>query len=191
MTDGIQKLEQDLTVLAAMAEQMDAYLQNDILFGKMEQGGMPMLTLGGYLLRQHRLLALSELLSEAEQRRLETAVIQFNTALVEKIVRFESKAETEVAARIRQFAAYLHDLGRGQATGMNYGTAVEPRAMIAALRDKLQMKPYHLDPQIPRRVETLDNNLRQHWVTGEFIWPEAWQPAYPPDEFWWLYGKPN
>jgi hypothetical protein len=122
---------------------------------------------------------------------METAVFQFNTALVEKIVRFEAKATNEVEARIRQFEAYLRDLRKGQVTGMNYGTAVEPRAMIAALIDKLSMAPYQLERSIPGRVETLDGSLRQRWTPGDFIWSEAWQPAYPQDEFWWLYGKPN
>ena len=191
MIDGVEKLEQDITILAAMAAQMDDYLKSDVLFWKMGQSGMPVLTLGGYLMRQYRLLALSDLLSEGKQAEMETAVIQFNAALVEKIVRFETKAHTEVEARIRQFEATLRDLRTRQATGVNYGTAVEPRAMIAALIDKLRMAPYQLDRQIPGRVETLDRNLRQRWVPGDFIWPEAWLPAYPQDEFWWLYGKPN
>ncbi len=191
MTDGVQKLEQDLAILAAMAAQMDDYLKSDILFWKMGQSGMPMLTLGGYLMRQYRLLTLSDLLSEAQQGELETAVIQFNAALTEKIVRFEAKANNELEARIRQFEAYLRDLRKGQVTGMNYGTAVEPRAMIAALIDKLRKAPYQFDHQIPDRIETLDRSLHQRWIPGGFVWAKAWQPAYPPDEFWWLYGKPN
>ena len=191
MNDGIQLLEHDVTIIAAMAEQMDSYLKSDVLFWKIGQSGMPMLTLGGYLMRQHRLLTLSDLLSAQKQAEMETAVIQFNAALVEKIVRFETKTHDEIEARIRQFEAYLRDLRNGQATGVNYGTAVEPRAMIAALTDKLRMAPYQLDRQIPGRIETLDRALRQRWVPGEFIWPEEWQPAYPQDDFWWLYGKPG
>ena len=191
MSDHTHKLEQDLAIAAAMAAQMDDYLKCDILFWNMGQSGMPMLTLGGYLMRQYRLLLLSNLLSEAQQGELETAVIQFNAALAEKIVRLEVKANSELEARIRQFEAFLRDLRKGQETGMNYRTAVEPRAMVAALVDKLRMAPYQLDRQIPGRVETLDRSLRQRWVSGEFIWPQDWQPAYPQDEFWWLYGKPN
>ena len=191
MSDHTHKLEQDLAIAAAMAAQMDDYLKSDILFWNMGQSGMPMLTLGGYLMRQYRLLLLSNLLSEAQQGELETAVIQFNTALAEKIVRLEVKADSELEARIRQFEAFLRDLRKGQETGMNYRTAVEPRAMVAALVDKLRMAPYQLDRQIPGRVETLDRSLRQRWVSGEFIWPQDWQPAYPQDEFWCLYGKPK
>ena len=191
MTDGVQKLEQDLAVLVAMAAQMDDYLKSDVLFWKMGQGGMPMLTLGGYLMRQYRLLALSDLLSATKQAEMETAVSQFNATLVEKIVRFETKAHTELEARIRQFEAYLRDLRNRQATGVNYRTAVEPRVMITALIDKLRMAPYQLDCQLPERIEISDRNLRQRWVPGDFIWAESWQPAYPQAEFWWLYGKPN
>lgn len=191
MTDSVQKLEHDVVILTAMAEQMDDYLKSDVLFWKIGQSGMPMLTLGGYLMRQYRLLALSDLLSEEKQGELETAVIQFNIALTEKIVRFETKANLELEARIRQFEAYLRDLQNKRAPGINYETAVEPRAMIAALIDKLRMAPYQLDQQIPGRVETLDRSLRQRWVSSDFIWPEAWQLAYPQDAFWWLYGEPN
>jgi len=191
MTDGIQKLEQEVMILKVMSAQMDDYLKSDILFWKTGQASIPVLTLGGYLMRQYRLLALSGLLSKTKQVEMETAVIQFNTALVEKIVRFEAKAHTELDARMRQFEAYLRDLRNNQATGVNYETAVEPRAMIATLIDKLRMAPYQLDHHIPGRVETLDRNLRQRWVSSDFIWPEEWQPAYPQDEFWWLYGKPN
>ncbi|PIE81803.1 MAG: hypothetical protein CSA11_02735 [Chloroflexi bacterium] len=191
MNDGVKKLEQDVAIVVAMAAQMDDYLKSNVLFGKMGRSGMPMLTLGGYLMRQYRLLALSDLLSQAKQAETETAVSQFNAALVEKIVRFETKAHTELDARIRQFEAYLHDLRHRQATGVNYRTAVELRAMIAAIINQLMMAPYQLERKIPSRVEILDQTLRQHWVPDTFIWPEAWQPAYPQDEFWWLYGEPK
>jgi hypothetical protein len=191
MTQSQAKLEQDAQILTAMAAEMDAYLKSDILFWKMSVGGLPMLTLGGYLMRQYRLLNLFDLLAEVQRRELETAVIQFNAAMADKIVRFEAKAHTEIDARIRQFEAYLHDLRTRQITGVNYGTAVEPRAMITALVNKLQMPPYQLNARVPGRVGTLDGNLRQRWISGPFIWPEPWQPAYPSDEFWWLYGHPE
>ncbi len=190
MSTGQEKLERDLDILAAMAEGMADYLKSDILFGKMPSGDMPMLTLGGYLMRQHRLLALASLLPAARQQQLDEAVTQFNVALVEKVVRFETKAHKELEARLRQWDEYLRDLQNKKASGMNYGTAVEPRAMITALVEKLQMAPYHLDERILSRVALLDKNLRRQWSPGDFVWPEAWQPAYPPADYWWLYGRP-
>lgn len=191
MTQAVEKLRRDLTILTAMAEGMDNYLRGETLFGKMAGGGMPMLTLGGYLLRQHRLYALRDLLLPEERMALEEAMITFNQALVEKVVRFEEKAQQELAARIRQMEEYLRDLERNQASAMDYATAVEPRTMITALMDKLEMPPYHLNPRVRQQVELLDKNLRRRWQSGDFVWTDGWQPAYPPETYWWLYGRPR
>ena len=192
MSNEIEKLRQDLEILAAMAEEMDSYLRSEVLFWPMTKAAMPRLTLGGYLMRQHRLTALQRLLTEEEQNRLQAVIKQFNMALVEKIVRFEQRAHQELEARLRQWGEYLNDLARESGgSGAYYATAVEPRAMVAALINKLQLPPYQLEERIPQQVAMHDNNLRRRWQSGEFVWPEEWQPAYPKGEYWWLYGRPK
>jgi hypothetical protein len=191
MSTGRKKLERDLVILTAMAEGMADYLKSDILFGKLADNSMPMLTLGGYLMREHRLLSLPDLLSSAEQAQLETAVWQFNQALIEKIIRLETKGRKELDARLRQMEEYLRDLQNKKGAGMNYETAVEPRVMIAALIHKLEMAPYQLDERVLQQVDLLDRQLRHRWSPGDFIWPEEWQPAYPQIDYWWLYGRPT
>lgn len=191
MSTGRKKLERDLVILTAMAEGMADYLKSDILFGKLSDNSLPMLTLGGYLMREHRLLSLTDLLSSAEQAQLETAVWQFNSALVEKIIRLETKGRKELDARLRQMEEYLRDLQNKKGAGMNYETAVEPRVMIAALIHKLEMAPYQLDERVLQQVDLLDRHLRRRWSPGDFIWPEEWQPAYPQIDYWWLYGRPT
>ena len=192
MVNQVGKLGQDVTILAEMASEMADYLRSDVLFWPMMKGGLPKLTLGGYLMRQHRLLALPELLSDEEQVVVDTAVTQFNQALVEKIVRLEQKAHQELEARIRQWGEYLKDFRweRGAAVA-GYTSAVETRVMMTALIDKLEMPPYHLDPHVNKQIAVLDNNLRSRWRSGPFLWPEAWQPAYPRTEYWYLYGAVN
>jgi hypothetical protein len=189
MSAASEKLRKDVAILSAMTAVMDSYLKSDILFWKLD-GGMPMLTLGGYFMRERRLLALPHLLSMGDQEQVETAVFQFNQAIVEKIVRLETKANKEIDARIRQLDEYLRDLQNKKVTGLNYGAAIEPRVMIAALVDKLSLPPWHLDEHIPQRLAILDQGLRRQWTPGEFVWPDGWQPAYPQDEYWWLYGRP-
>ena len=187
----MRKLERDVVILAAMATDMDAYIVSDVLFWPMQQSGMPKLTLGGYLMRQHRLLALISTLNRGDQAQVETAVTCFNQALVEKIVRFEKKAHWELGARIRQWTEYLREVGgEGAPSRAFYATAVDARAMISALIEKMEMPPYQLDPQIPGRVDSIDKNLRQRWQPGKFVWPNSWQPAYPKTDYWWLYGQP-
>jgi hypothetical protein len=192
VSQGMEKLRQDLEIFEAMAAEMDSYLKSDVLFWPMEKGSMPRLTLGGYLMRQHRLLALKDLLDEEEKARLDAAVTQFNEALVEKIVRLEQRAHQELHARLRQWGEYLKDLARDNiSSSAYYATAVEPRAMISALVNKLKLPPYKLDDRIPQQIGVLDNNLRRRWQSGDFVWPEEWQTAYPQATYWWLYGRPK
>ncbi|UCC52126.1 MAG: hypothetical protein JSV68_23985 [Anaerolineaceae bacterium] len=192
MTSATGKLEKDLHILVAMASEMEIYLTSDVLFWRMSKSRMPALTLGGYLMRQHRLLLLQDLLSPAEQVDLSSAVSQYNNSLIEKIVRFEQKAHRELDARLRQWGEYLKDVDRGTAaTTSNYSTAVEVRTMISSIINQLQLAPYSLNPHVQQQVSLLDKRLRRSWEPGDLVWPEAWQPAYPNVEYWWLYGKPK
>jgi hypothetical protein len=191
MTEGIEKLGRDLEILSAMAAEMDSYLNSDVLFWHMSTAGMPALTLGGYLMRQYRLLALRDLLAAEQELQMDAAIAQYHAALVEKIVRFEQKATHELDARLRQWEEYLKDVERGQASKSNYSTAVEARAMIDGLIDQLEMPPYEFDPRYKQRVALQDAQLRRSWDKGDFVWPAEWAPAYPASDYWWLYGEPR
>ncbi len=190
MSEGIDKLNRDVEILVAMANEMETYLRSDVLFWRIMDATMPRLTLGGYLMRQHRLLALEHLLDEERQRVMETAVIQYNHALVEKIVRLEQKIHHELEARLRQWSEYLRDLSKDKRAA-NYASMVETRVMIEALVGQLTLPPYQLDARLPQQILLLDNNLRRHLRHGEFIWSAEWQPAYPEAVYWWLYGEPG
>ncbi|MBP6016477.1 MAG: hypothetical protein KA586_07125 [Candidatus Promineofilum sp.] len=192
MHDGNERLAQDVAVLSAMAEQMPEYLDSDILYWPSPRGGMPALTLGGYLLREQRLLALSNLLTSDQRAEVAQAMTQFNQALAGRVVRFEQKAHHELEARLRQWEEYLKDMDRGVFDrSSNYGTAVETRAIIQALLDRLQMPPYHVEARPQQHLATLDTRLRGRWQPGEFVWPAEWAVAYPQAAYSWLYGSPR
>lgn len=192
MEEENEKLQWDLTILAAMAAEMEDYLISDLLYWQMGYSDMPKLTLGGFLMRQYRLQQLRALLNAAEKDRLETAVAQFNQALQEKIVRTETRGNEELAVRVRQWGTYLNDVKRHRATrAVNYLTAVENRAIITALIDFLSQPPYQLETKPVDQLELLDRSLRAHWEGVDFIWPAAWEAAYPLPKYWWLHGHPT
>lgn len=189
MSSGIEKLRQDLITLEAFAEEMDAYLRADVLFRPMGPS-LPQLTLGGYLMRQYRLLHLRTELDAAENLRLDHALTRYQQALVEKIVRYEQHAHQELQARLRQWQEYLRDLqAEPRSAAAYYATAIEPRVMLDALLDSLRLPPYRLNSDAPQRLMPLDRNLRTRLVGDDFIWPAEWQPAYPRQRFWYLYGQ--
>lgn len=192
MTSSAEKLAQDLEILQVMADQMDDYLRSETLFWPMGYSDMPMLTLGGYWLRQHRLTALRSLLTSEQQAQLDAAIQTFDTAVSERIVRTEARAHTELEARIRQWGEYLRDLAsKKSAEVASYPAQVEVRAIIAALVDQLQQRPYTLDPKLASAATSLDPGLRARLSGGEFVWPDEWQPAYPKAAYWFLYGRPQ
>lgn len=192
MYEENERLGQDAAVLSAMAEHMPEYLDSDILFWPAPRGGMPALTLGGYLLREHRLLALAGLLTAEQQMEVNEALTRFNQALADRVVRFEKKAHHELEARLRQWEEYLKDMDRGTFDrSSNYATAVEARAIIQALLNRLGMPPYRTEARPEQHLATLDTRLRGRWQPGDFVWPAAWEPAYPREAYWWLYGSPR
>ncbi|MFW5940736.1 MAG: hypothetical protein ACOC9X_00130 [bacterium] len=188
--EGTEKLKRDLETLEAMAAEMDEYLRSEVLFWPMKRTDLPRLTLGGYLMRQHRLLELRDLLNMQQQDRLHTAIKMYHAALEEKIVRLETKAHEELEARLRQWQEYLQEAKRG-ANVAYYETAVETRAMLEGLLNQLRVSPYDLQDQFPQKLALLDRQLRRAWEPGEFVWPREWRPAYPRGKYWWLYGHPR
>lgn len=184
-----KKLITDLADMAAMADEMVAYLKSDVLFWPL--GGRPMLTLGGYLMREHRLLALADELNDEQQGVLNTAVSQFITATHEQIVRVETKSTREIEARMRQWSEHLRDVDKAKTDKSLYKSGVESRIMLTSLTDKLTTSPYKLDSQLPMRIEMLDMGLRARWQSGDFILDDTLQPAYDPVPFWYLYGHPR
>lgn len=188
--EAVEKLRRNLITLEAMAAEMDEYLRSDVLFWPMRKGDLPRLTLGGYLMREHRLLQLRDLLDMQEQERLHKAINQYHEALEEKVVRLENKAHEELEARLRQWQEYLREAKRGASIDY-YESSVDTRGMIEALVTQLRVPPYELEDEVPQKVALLDRELRRIWDPGDFIWPQEWQAAYPRDRYWWLYGHPR
>jgi hypothetical protein len=192
VSEAVEKLRKDLTVLEAMADEMEDYLISDVLYWPLMKGNLPRLTLGAYLMRQHRLTGLRHLLDEGELDRLNAAVGKFNLALVEKVVRFEEHAHQELRARLRQWGEFLKDLGgESDTSAAYYAASVETRAIIAALAARMKMPPYELDDNIDQQIRVYDSALRRQWMHGEFVWPVEWRGAYPTTDYWWLYGRPR
>lgn len=192
MKDSSEKLAEDLAVLQEMAGQMEEYLKSETLFWPMQYSNMPQLTLGGYWLRQHRLTALHTLLTGEQQVQLSAAIKTFETAVSDWVVRTEQRAHAELETRIRLWGEYLRDVfGRKSIEIATYSARVEVRAIIAVLVNQLQQPPYTLKPSLLEFILQEDKGLQARWQNGPFVWPEAWQPAYPQPEYWWLYGHPK
>lgn len=184
--------ERDLRTLEVMVSEVSDYLDSKATHWTLAVPDMPKLTLGGCLMRMHRLCALSSNLSQEQKDRLEKAVAEFEATLPEAIVRFEVRAHQELHDRLSEWSSYLrHMRGRHASSPEYYARVVDTRVVIGRLITKLSQRPYHLEKQVPRELDQFDRHLRNAWEEGEFVWPNYWQPVYPIDPFWYLYGSPR
>lgn len=187
------KLQKDLDILEEMAEGMSSYLKSNSLFGPMGPN-RPKMTLGGYLMREHRLLALQDTLSQDEQNRLLKARQTFENTVMAWVVATESKAVQEIEARMRQWQESIRDLRENAAKHWPYfKTAVEARVMLHLLINMLSNPPFKLNSELSVRVAALDQAFFASWSSdaSRFVWDEDWASAYPAAEFEFLYGKPR
>ncbi len=184
-------LAQDLRILETMAASLEAYLASDATHWPMGEEGMPKLTIGGCLMRQERLQRLRGQLDLADQGRLDKTMAAFETLINNQVVRFEKRATDEVHARLREWMAYLRGASSKMAANRDYyATVVDTRIVMAALMNKLGQRPFQLPSRLAADVEKIDARLKGHWQPGEFILDAIWQPAYPVETYWWLFGYP-
>jgi hypothetical protein len=186
MSTGREKLSDDLRILEEMAAKMEEYLNSEHLFWQAHDKG-PEPTIGQYLMRQQRLLALKDALLDAEQRRrLAAAVQQFEQVVANKRVYYKEKANQEFKTRLRLWDEALKELLDDAYPSMAYyRTEVENRVVL----EDLKAQGIQLEPELTEQLTKVDRKLRQRWEPGPFVWPSEWQPAYPRSTYWWLYGE--
>lgn len=182
---------EELNIMEAMLVEMEGYLQRDDIYGPMPSH-MPRLTLGGYLMRQHRLQAIAQDLEQAQYEQLQQYSNAFEAILSENVVASEAKAYKEFAARLTQWSNFLAELKQNpEEYEFEYQTAVENRVMLAELLKLLALPPYKLNEDLQTNVQEYDELLETLWVDGDFVWEDVWLAAYPKSVYWWLYGEPT
>ena len=185
-------LAHDLMIMEEMAANMAAYLDSKVEEWTIPRANMPRLTIGGFLMRRQRLLALRHKLSADDQIRLDVALAQFITALDERVVRFEKRAHQELHTRIAEWIGILPALNRRAKMEANYyAGVVDTRIVIKELLDILQTPPYVLEEGVNDEIRAVDRLLKSRLNEHAFVWDGIWESAYPPGEYWWLYGYPR
>ncbi|MCA9932292.1 MAG: hypothetical protein KC415_00100, partial [Anaerolineales bacterium] len=152
----------------------------------------PKLTIGGCLMRQHRLGQLHHRLPPVLQERLQAATQKLGDLMSSNVVRFEQKTHQELHARLSEWMKCLGSLSRqAEDEGCFYADKVDARVVITAMIDQMQQTPFRLEQQVLNELKILDSNLQQRWNSGDFMWLSVWEEAYPAKKYWYLHGKPQ
>lgn len=190
--DASAILERDLQVVEAAAADLKAHLLSDTIYWTLNSQPttthlLPKGTLGGLLLRLHRLNALRDVLGSEQEDRLRRAaqVVEENLAVWR--TQAEEKAIREAKARLRAWAVYLEECEADPARyHSEYPTQVEGRTVLELLMgfaaDAVE------DMRAP--LEDADRLLHKISAPADFVWVPEMQAAFPPQPFWWLYVRP-
>jgi hypothetical protein len=187
MNQSVSILLRDLHILETMVDGLPAYLNSNQTKWQLK-ADMPPLTIGGCLMRFNRLGIMRTKLDPVDQAHYDMILNQYEQVLVEKVVRFEQRAHQELHLRLGEWTTCLRELPN---IVNQFSNKADIRVVIDATVTAMEKRPYTLKPQIKKELTTLDRNLRSRWQTGKFIWDSVWQPAYPKDKYWWLYGLPT
>lgn len=187
MLTAYQLLNRDLDVFDEMLFELEAYLHGRDNHWELANPEMPLLTLGGMLMRHQRLTMMQEQLDFTRLPWFEQASGRFKRILRENVVDVERRAHAELHLLVYDWMKYI-SVGMGK-DPIRYTDVAESRVVIEALFDLLKQPPYKLDQYFMGEMQLFDENLRQRWQSGEFVWPLPYQQAYPPEKYWWLYGQ--
>jgi len=187
MTD----LDRDVRFVSIMSGDLKDYLLSDVLYWPLSDSGpasypYPLGTIGGLLLRLRRLDAARGMLSPEQYAGLDEASARTREMMSAWIVQREQKAAREIKARLQTWSAFLDDLSADtQRFHSEYATQVEGRVILSLL---FPVAGKAADGQgFLARLDSLDERLRMVCGAGDFVWDPIFQPAFPRDEYPWLY----
>jgi hypothetical protein len=180
----------ELCYIQAGLEELEAYLLSKELFWHVNTPPkvrtFPMLTLANLLLSLANLKAYSTGGQLAPTQNTEYAQLRRKIeALRQKwTVAWEAKTAHEYKSRLRQWLYYLNDLkAKEEDHAPYYTTEVRNRVLLELLKEN---SPESAQPDLAN----LDTFLRAKLTTSDFIWDPEVQTAFPPEEYWFLYGSP-
>jgi hypothetical protein len=180
-------LDRDIRTVEAMAERLTPYVYENELYGLMP-GDLPRLTIGGLLMRLHRLASISGLLSAQQQTTLANAKQHLDNVRKEWAVAYEGKVSQELKARLRALDQFANECGENPRGCVdNYPSSIEKRVIVEALEDEATASNT-LTPDLRVAITNIDEKLRRYVKTGgNFIWDQRLEPAYPRDKYPFLY----
>ena len=118
--DVAERLARDLYIATAMAGQFETYLVENELFWPLSgnlRGGMPRLTVGGFLLRLHRLDGLHAHMDADQQARYADAKRAFQHGREQWTIHFYGKIDREWEMRVNLLGNFLADCDDRAITG--------------------------------------------------------------------------
>lgn len=190
--DHSDTLERDLLIVEATIRDLKDHLLGDSIYWELRRAAagsyaLPKGTLGGLLMRLHRLNALRAELSPAQVERLEAATATAEETLARWDIQAREMAARETSARLSLWRNYVTELADNpRRYTSEYPTQAEGRTALSMLL----IFSGDAAREAVGEVGAVDAILKALPAEEGFVWDEGLNAAYPQHEFWWLYLKP-
>jgi hypothetical protein len=187
-------VERDLVFVEEMATDLEPYLLSKTLYWSLNvrssaRHHLLKGTLGGMLLRVHRLSALGDSMTPDQRQRFHDARARIEEQLAHWAVQASQKAAREIKARLHSWEAYLHECQKNaRQYESEYPQQVEGRTILAFLFAYADGGA--VSSAAHARLTKLDGLLHEISEAHEFVWDETLMPVFPKERFWWLYVWP-
>lgn len=186
----IYDLDADLKSFVAMVDNLVPYVYEKELFGQIDNR-LPRLTLGGLLMRRHRIAALRHDLKPEQVMAFDAAVQKLEKTRYEWLNHYKEKLEQEFHSRINALTYFIEDCEASWSScEANWPNEAEKRTIVAHVVEEAKAQNT-LTTENSALLRQLDQKLRRFFRTGTFLWDDRLKDAYPMPEYWWLHGRPG
>lgn len=194
MAEAKYSAERDLNEAQAIADHLTPYVYEDQLYGNIGgvfgSGRQPSVTIGGLLLRLHRLHALESRLNDAQKARLTEIEARSEQVRQEWTVHYNEKLLSEASSRLSVIEAFFADCEDDpRSCAANYPPEAMRRTIVQVIIETLERLNLPL-ANLDKGTRKIDSQLRRFTQPADFIWAAELQAAFPKDPYWWLYAAP-
>lgn len=182
--------EYDLGYVSAALPLLQSYLLSPELYWSLAtkppagSPPYPELTLGSLLLALARLKARRH--SVEQQTNLIRLEGELNQIRSGWRVAWEKKAQRSFSSRLKMWGNFIEEYRANPESHYDrYAYEIRHRVMLELLAGEAGSVP-----EAERELQSgLDKILRAVFVPGEFVWDEELAGGFPPETYWYLYGR--
>ena len=191
MSESNYDLLEDLHEAQMMVNSMNAYVLQSNLYYTLGND-LPMLTLGGFLLRRRRILLFQDQLPPEHVVRFYDIEEAHGHILQEWKTHYLKKIIVEAQSRLDVISYFLEECAEGNSSCIeNYRNEALRRTIVQELLLRAETLNVKRLDSLKRHVRSVDSHLQPILEKAEFTWDERLKPAYSQAKFWWLYATPK
>lgn len=183
----------DLTILAAMARELEDYIVGDELYRTLivrtSSGDQRLQMTGGDMLsRLYRVEGAQEQLSDTQRQQFVTVASQIEETIRSLQTRFHERLVLEMKNRLNGLAWFLDDCADDpQRCRVEFPFEMRNRQRIEEI---LKRAKHLVDDQIMGKLRSVDQRIRHMTHATDFIWDEQLETLFPRAPYWYLYVLP-